>query len=47
MFVGKNMDMIRLYSWEDYETLPETSWKIKQPPDDEKREDALVSGTVV
>ena len=41
---GATMEMIRLYSWEDYESLPETSWKIKQPRDDEVRENALETG---
>ena len=38
------MEMVRLYSMDDYDKLPETSWKIKQPADDEVREDALESG---
>jgi 5-formyltetrahydrofolate cyclo-ligase len=45
-YVGDSMDMVRLYSWEDYEALPMTSWKIKQPADDEVRENALHTGLV-
>ena len=40
------MEMIRLYSWDDYVNLPETSWKIKQPRDDEVRENALDTGGI-
>ena len=28
----------------DYDSLPETSWKIKQPPDDDRRDDAMDAG---
>ena len=38
------MDMVRLYSWDEYNSLPETRWKIKQPPIEEEREEALSSG---
>ncbi|XP_071106264.1 5-formyltetrahydrofolate cyclo-ligase-like [Haliotis cracherodii] len=41
---GVGMSMVRLASWQDYQDLPETKWKIKQPPVDEVREDALDSG---
>jgi 5-formyltetrahydrofolate cyclo-ligase len=44
-YIGPNMDMLRLYSWQDYEDLPKTRWNIKQPPDDDtSRESALDSG---
>lgn len=44
-YIGPNMDMLRLYSWQDYEELPKTRWNIKQPPDDDtSRESALDSG---
>ncbi|XP_064620596.1 5-formyltetrahydrofolate cyclo-ligase-like [Lineus longissimus] len=43
-YIGDMMEMVRLHSMEDYQQLPETSWKIKQPPDEEKREDALETG---
>ena len=45
-YVGEKMDMVRLNSLADYESLPLTKWKIKQPPDDDVREDALETGTV-
>jgi 5-formyltetrahydrofolate cyclo-ligase len=43
-FEGPNMDMLRLYSIEDYNTLPETTRKIKQPSSSEERENALDTG---
>ena len=44
-YVGSNMDMVELYSLNDYDNLPETSWHIKQPPDEEKdRENAIDTG---
>lgn len=42
----ESMQMLRLQSLADYESLPETKWKIKQPADSEGRENALVSGTL-
>ena len=30
-YVGPKMDMLRLYSMEDYASLPTTTWSIKQP----------------
>ena len=38
------MKMVKLESWEDYEKLPENKWKIKQPADDDIRQDALDTG---
>jgi len=44
-YVGSSMQMLHLYSWEDYLSLPVTSWKIKQPSDDDtSREEALQTG---
>lgn len=44
-YVGSNMDMVRLASMDDYNSLPETKWKIKQPADDDyTRENALDTG---
>ena len=48
-FVGGSpprMDMLHLRSYQDYMSLPETAWKIKQPPDDDEtgREEALEGG---
>ena len=48
-FVGGSpprMDMLHLQSYQDYMSLPETAWKIKQPPDDDEtgREEALEGG---
>ncbi|XP_066244943.1 5-formyltetrahydrofolate cyclo-ligase [Euwallacea similis] len=38
------MQMVRLASIEDWETLPLTKWNIKQPLLKEKREDAVETG---
>ena len=35
------MDMVRLRDLEDYDKLPRTKWNIKQPSDDDDREEAL------
>ena len=44
-YVGRNMDMVQLYSLKDYDQLPETPWHIKQPPDeDSSRENAIDNG---
>ena len=42
--MGSNrMDMVRLHDLEDYNKLPVTKWNIKQPSDDDDREEALDS----
>ncbi|XP_036951808.1 5,10-methenyltetrahydrofolate synthetase (5-formyltetrahydrofolate cyclo-ligase) [Acanthopagrus latus] len=42
---SSHMDMLRLNSLQDMETLPLTSWNIQQPAqDDTSREEALASG---
>lgn len=39
------MDMLRLQDMEDMNTLPLTSWEIRQPADDDTdREEALDTG---
>ena len=38
---GNNMEMVLLKDMSDYEMLPVTKWNIKQPPDDEIREEAI------
>lgn len=44
-YVGPKMDMVKLHSMDDYNQLPETSWHIKQPADDDmSRPNALASG---
>lgn len=40
------MDMLQLSSVQDMESLPLTSWNIRQPADDDQsREEALAAGT--
>ncbi|KAM4593644.1 5-formyltetrahydrofolate cyclo-ligase [Odontesthes bonariensis] len=42
---SSNMDMLKLNSLQDMESLPLTSWNIRQPAeDDNSREEALTSG---
>lgn len=42
---SSHMDMLKLNSLQDMETLPLTSWNIQQPAeDDTSREEALASG---
>jgi 5-formyltetrahydrofolate cyclo-ligase len=35
---------LRIMDWEDYQGLPVTSWNIKQPADEDIREEALATG---
>lgn len=41
---SSHMDMVRLASPEEISTLPKTSWNIRQPGEDEVREEALLTG---
>lgn len=43
-YEGKNMEMVKLSSMDDYEKLPLTKWNIKQPDISETRENALQTG---
>lgn len=44
-YAGQEMKMLKLYDFDDYEMLPLTRWKIKQPnPDDERRENPMMTG---
>ncbi|XP_074650246.1 5-formyltetrahydrofolate cyclo-ligase-like [Tubulanus polymorphus] len=45
-YKGDNMEMLLMKSQADYDSLPETAWKIKQPADDDvqNRENALNTG---
>lgn len=44
---SNNMDMVKLDSLQEMETLPLTSWNIRQPAeDDNSREEALAGGGV-
>lgn len=43
-YQGKQMEMVKLLSMEDYEKLPLTKWNIKQPDCNEPRENAFKSG---
>ena len=36
--------MVKLYDFNDYESLPMTKWKIKQPNVDDERENAMENG---
>lgn len=41
---GEVMEMVKLESMEDYESLPLTKWNIKQPNVKDIRENALETG---
>ncbi|EZA62385.1 5-formyltetrahydrofolate cyclo-ligase [Ooceraea biroi] len=43
-YQGKTMEMVRLKSMDDYETLPFTKWNIKQPSSTDRRQNALETG---
>lgn len=44
-YSGKEMKMLRLYDFDDYEKLPLTKWNIKQPnADDFHRENPMQTG---
>lgn len=46
-YFGSEMKMLKLSNMEDYEALPMTKWKIKQPnPDDVNRENPMMTGEV-
>lgn len=45
-YKGKELEMVKLLSMDDYEKLPLTKWNIKQPRFDEPRENALKTGKV-
>lgn len=38
------MEMVQLYSIEDYNSLPVTKWNIKQPNIDDERPNAMETG---
>lgn len=37
------MEMVRIYSIEDYNTLPVTKWNIKQPSLNDNRENPMLT----
>ncbi|XP_013786773.1 5-formyltetrahydrofolate cyclo-ligase-like isoform X2 [Limulus polyphemus] len=41
---SQHMDMVKLHSLEDLSKLPLTKWNIRQPADDDHREEALATG---
>ncbi|KAJ9592028.1 hypothetical protein L9F63_001467 [Diploptera punctata] len=41
---GSEMEMVRLHSLEDLQSLPKTKWNIKQPLETDQRENALQTG---
>lgn len=40
------MKMLKLFDFEDYEKLPITKWKIKQPNPDDERENPMKTGMI-
>ncbi|KAG0200992.1 hypothetical protein BGX28_006097, partial [Mortierella sp. GBA30] len=38
---GKDMDMVKIESWEDFLALPKNSWNIPEPTFDQVRENAM------
>lgn len=45
-YTTSTMEMLRVYSLEDFWSLPATKWNIKQPETSQGREEALTSGIV-
>ncbi|XP_072167119.1 5-formyltetrahydrofolate cyclo-ligase-like [Diadema setosum] len=43
-YIGPKMNMLKLLSMDDYDSLPKTKWNIKQPAENDVREDALQTG---
>lgn len=44
-YAGKEMKMVKLLDFDDYEKLPLTKWNIKQPnADDVHRENPMLTG---
>ena len=38
------MDMVQLHSMDEFLSVPETAWKMKQAADGDNREDAMETG---
>ena len=45
-YKGKEMEMVKISCMADYDNLPLTKWKIKQPGFNEVRENAIDNGKV-
>jgi 5-formyltetrahydrofolate cyclo-ligase len=44
-YAGSEMKMLKVFDMGDYENLPLTKWKIRQPdPDDSRRENPMLTG---
>lgn len=41
------MCMVKIRSLDELNSLPKTKWNISQPADDDVREDALTTGTLL
>ncbi|KAG0286801.1 hypothetical protein BGZ98_004954, partial [Dissophora globulifera] len=41
---GKNMDMVKIESWEDFISLPKNNWNIPEPTQDDPRENDTPRG---